>query len=86
MHEESTLERIEEQIEQLSLGEQLQLLSRLAGKLSDLPLATSVQVDAEQTQRQAKLDAWLAECNEVAELWEGKFDSAADLRQIRDEA
>jgi hypothetical protein len=33
----------------------------------------------------AKLGVWLAECEEVANLWEGEFDSSADLRRIRDE-
>ena len=32
-----------------------------------------------------RFEAWLAECERVAALWEGEFDSAADLRRIRDE-
>ena len=41
----------------------------------------------EQTQRTrlAEMDAWLAECDVVAESIEGEFDSAGDLRQIRAE-
>jgi len=34
---------------------------------------------------QSPFNAWLAKCDHVAELWEGPFDSAADLRRIRDE-
>ena len=30
-------------------------------------------------------DAWLRECEKVATLWEGEFDSAEDLRRIREE-
>jgi hypothetical protein len=36
-------------------------------------------------ERLAQVEAWLAECDKVAELWEGEFDSAGDLRRIRDE-
>ena len=32
-----------------------------------------------------RFEAWLAECERVAALWEGEFDSAADLLRIRDE-
>jgi len=28
-----------------------------------------------------EMDAWLAECDQVAELWEGEFDAAADIQQ-----
>jgi hypothetical protein len=38
-----------------------------------------------QQERVAQFAAWLVECERVAELWEGKFDSAADLRRIRNE-
>jgi len=31
------------------------------------------------------VDAWLAECDAVAESIEGEFDAAQDLRQIREE-
>ena len=34
---------------------------------------------------QNQFNAWLAECDRVANLWEGPFDSAADLRRLRDE-
>lgn len=32
-----------------------------------------------------EVDAWLAECDVVVESIEGEFDSAEDLRQIREE-
>ncbi len=32
----------------------------------------------------AEVDAWLPECDAVAESIEGQFDSAEDLRQIRE--
>jgi len=34
---------------------------------------------------QTRFKDWLAECDRVANLWEGPFDSAADLRRLRDE-
>jgi hypothetical protein len=35
--------------------------------------------------RLAEVDAWLAECDAVAESIEGEFDFAEDQRQIREE-
>ena len=35
--------------------------------------------------RMAQFEQWLTACEEVAELWEGEFDSAADVRRMRDE-
>ena len=29
-------------------------------------------------ERLAQLDAWLAKCDKVAELWEGEFDAAIE--------
>ena len=39
----------------------------------------------ERQERLSKVEAWLAECERVADLWQGAFDSAADLRRIHDE-
>jgi len=33
----------------------------------------------------AQVDAWLAECDAVAESIDGEFDSAKDLREIRED-
>jgi hypothetical protein len=46
-----------------------------------------VESDEEKARRErlAKVDAWLAECDAVAESIEGKFDSAEDIGQIRGE-
>lgn len=49
-----------------------------------VPTAESEQERAQQ-ERLVEVDAWIAKCDEVAELWEGEFDSAADLRRIRDQ-
>jgi hypothetical protein len=83
-----TLEQVEELAAQLPPAERLKLVAHVCEQLSTVLPAVSLEQEAETRVRQerlAKLEAWLAECEEVAELWEGEFDSAADLRRIRDE-
>jgi HD superfamily phosphodiesterase len=82
------LEQAERLVAQLPSQEQLKLVAHICEQLSiTLPVAFSEKSADEQARQKqlAKLDAWLAECEKVAELWEGEFDSAADLRRIRDE-
>ena len=82
------LEQVEKLAMQLPAQEQLKLAARICDQLSAFPPVTVSEDSTEERARQeqlAKLDAWLAECEEVAALWEGEFDSAADLRRIRDE-
>ncbi len=81
-----TLDELKQQITELPPQEQLELIADIGDRLSALPLF-SAQVKSEQVQNKNKsqLDAWIAECEKVAELWEGSFDSASDLRRIRDE-
>lgn len=88
MIEPVALEQVEELVAQLPPTEQLRLVAHVCEQLSTTLPAVSPEESAEeqaQRERVAQLDAWLAECDEVAELWEGEFDSAADLRRIRDE-
>ncbi len=83
-----TLDQVEELVAQLPLTEQLKVAARIFEQLSTALPAVPFEASAEERARQgrlAKLDAWLAECEKVAALWEGEFDSAADLRRIRDE-
>ena len=83
-----SLEQLEELATQLPLGERLKLVVHICQQLSAAlpaePVAESSEERAQQ-ERLATLEAWLAECDKVAELWEGEFDSAADLRRMRDE-
>ncbi len=84
-----TFEELERQVENLPPQKQLQLLARVSEKLSIgvLPF-TPEKGDVEKSAHQKQLtpiNAWLAECDRVAELWEGTFDAAADLRRLRDE-
>ena len=82
------LEQTEKLVAQLPPREQLKLAARICEQLSFTSPATTTEMRNDEQLRQerlAELDAWLAECEKVAVLWEGKFDSAADLRRIRDE-
>jgi hypothetical protein len=81
-----TLEQVEELAAQLSPQEQLRLLAHISERLSQLPLAAA-ETDAERHRREyaARVETFLAACDEVMEQIEGEFDAAADLRQIREE-
>ena len=82
-----TLKQVEQQVTQLPAQEQLKLVAYIAEQMSTIPLAAPTKEIEEQTKqtRLAEVDAWLAECDAVAESIEGEFDSAEDLRQIREE-
>jgi len=81
-----TLEQVEALGVQLPPQEQLKLLARLSERLSQLPLTAPEPVEERQRREYAaRVEAWLAACDEVAEQIQGEFDSAEDLRQIREE-
>jgi hypothetical protein len=86
MAETVTLEQVESLTAQLPPQEQLKLLARISERLSQLSLPVQ-ETDAERQRREyaAKVEAFLKTCDEVAEQIEGEFDSAEDLRQIREE-
>ncbi|MFQ6042301.1 MAG: hypothetical protein ACE5PV_15705 [Candidatus Poribacteria bacterium] len=88
MSNKVTLKQVEQQVVQLPPQEQLKLVANIAGRLSAIPLLVAPTREIEEQTRQTRLaevDAWLAECDAVAESIEGEFDSAEDLRQIREE-
>lgn len=89
-----TFEQLEQQVAQLPPHLQFQLLARISEKLSAFTrhLAPEKETEEKRPSQEtatpaslARFDAWIAECDRVAELWEGTFDSAADLRRLRDE-
>jgi len=83
-----SVEQLEELAAQLPPTERLKLVVHICQQLSAaLPVGAPAASSEERAgqERLAKLDAWLAECDKVAELWEGEFDAVADLRRIRDE-
>lgn len=89
-----TVEQLEPQVAQLPPHQQLQLLACISEKLS---VFTRNLVPEKETEEKlirqetatpaslARIDAWLTECDRVAELWERTFGSTADLRRLRNE-
>ncbi|OGG56236.1 MAG: hypothetical protein A3F84_10225 [Candidatus Handelsmanbacteria bacterium RIFCSPLOWO2_12_FULL_64_10] len=86
MSNRTTLEQLKQQVAQLPPDEQLKLAGEIHERL-DASITPAAENDREQAQRErlTQVDAWIAECEKVAKLWKGEFDSAADLRRIRDE-
>lgn len=84
MSDRTTLEEVEQQVIQLPVSEQLKLVARICEQLS---ITTIEERNEERVRREhlAQVDAWLAECDAVAENIGGKFDAAEDIRQIREE-
>ena len=76
-----SVEQLEALAAQLPPTERLKLIVHICQQLSvAMPVeapAASPEERAEQ-ERLAKIEAWLAECDKVAELWEGGFDSAIE--------
>jgi hypothetical protein len=81
--DQMTLQEIEQQATQLSLNEQLKLIAYISEQLSVIPLELAEENIRKQREKEA--DEILALCDEAAEMWEGKFDSAEDIRRIRKE-
>lgn len=83
-----TLEQAEQIAVQLPPRDQLKLVAYLSERLSATPVTIPLEERSGERAKQrrlAQMEAWIAQCDQVAELWEGEFDSAADLRRIRDE-
>jgi len=78
-----------EQVEDLAIklppAEQLKLLARLSKQLHGTMLTLSLASSPKQLGREAMANALLAELDEIAESIEGQFDSAEDIRRIREE-
>lgn len=88
MTETVTLAQVEALAAQLPLTERLQLVAHVCEQLGvTLPAITMTQqaTAPKEHGQPAQLTQWLAECEAVAELWTGEFDSADDLRRMREE-
>jgi len=86
MSDKMTLEDIKQQITQLPWQEQLKLIAYVSEQLIVAPLELSRENLLEDAlQKQKKADELLALCDAAADMWEGKFDSAEDIRQMRKE-
>ena len=86
MSTKETLDQLEQSVMQLPPKEQLKLMARMSDNLTRLgltvPPAAPEQV---QREREARADALLQELDTIAESIEGEFDSAKDIREIREE-
>jgi hypothetical protein len=88
MSNQVILEQLEQQISLLSLQEQLKLMAHIAERLSAMPsdmLQVGGEEDVLRRQREREADELLALCDAAAEMWEGEFDAAEEIRQMRKE-
>ncbi len=86
MSNQVTIEQVEQLAMQLPPPEQLKLVARISEQLSGLVLKIpSSRIEQVQREREAMADVLLAELDTIAESIEGEFDSAEDIRQIREE-
>lgn len=81
MSNQVSLEDVERMAEQLPAQDRLRLVARICEQLSDG--GDELSNDHTESERLLRVEAWLAECDTVAESIEGEFDSAEDLRRIR---
>ena len=77
-----SLGQVEQLAVQLPIQEQLKLLSRLSGRLTET-ISLPVIVDKEKREREAA--AILRACDRAASAFERKTDSAETIRLMRDE-
>lgn len=70
------LERLEYEVSRLSIQDQLRFVLRIIERLSTIPLDTESRPIEEA-------DELLALCDAAAEMWNGTFDAASEIRQIR---
>ena len=82
-----TLEELEQQVTRLPLHDQLKLIAHISEQLSIIPLELSRETLTENVlqKREKEANEILALCDEAAEMWDGKFDSAEDIRRMRKE-
>ena len=77
-----TLEEIEIQVARLPLSGQLKLAARICERLSECSRAAEPACNRPQL---SEMEAWLADCDALAESVNGACDAVAELRQLRDE-
>jgi len=81
-----TLEQVEQLVMQLPPTEQLKLIAHISNQLSRSGMRVlSSNAELAKREREAMADALLQELDAIAESIEGEFDSAEDIRQIREE-
>lgn len=80
-----TFNEVERLVSQLPPPEQLQLAKRIYERHSEADKPQPGEARPVDAKRRAEIEAWLAKCDAVAEGIVGRFDSAEDIRQIREE-
>ncbi len=81
MSEPLTLKQVEHLVAQLHPQDQLKLVAGVCDRLSLFP---EILPDIKPTTDEEEA-AFLKDIEETAALWQGEFDSAADIRRIRGE-
>lgn len=86
MSTKETLDQLEQSVMQLPPNDQLKLMARMSDNLTRLELtAPPAAPEQVQREREARADALLQELDTISESIEGEFDSAEDIREIREE-
>jgi hypothetical protein len=82
MSDKMALEQLEEQVAQLPPHEQLRLVAHICEQLSTI--ATESEAERVRQQRLRLAEELLAECSDIEDDSQGQFDSAEDIRQMRE--
>lgn len=85
MSTQVSFEHVEELAAKLPPVEQFKLLARLSEQLHDTMRTFFRSTTPRQLEREVMADALMTELDVIAEGIEGRFDSAEDIRQIREE-
>ncbi len=83
-----TLDQVKALAERLPPREQLRLVAHIGQRLSGIMPNGSLEAPTEERlpeERVAKADALLQQLDTIADSIEGEFDSARDIREIREE-
>ena len=80
MPKKVNLEQLEHLVAQMEPSDQLKLAAHICEQLS-----LKGGEGQDRKEEIATLEQWLADCDVVAKGIKGKFDSAKDLREIREE-
>jgi hypothetical protein len=82
----TTLQQLKQQVTQLPPADQLELVSYICEQLNSAFLDSktpAMKDDAALHQMEA--EKLLALCDAAAEMWEGEFDAAEEIRRMRQE-
>ncbi len=75
---QTTLERLEQQVTQLPMRDQLKLIAHISERLGITPLCV-------EKEHRGGADELLALCDAAADMWEGEFDAAQEIRRMHQE-